>query len=305
MGLVTMTKLLADAQRDGYAVCYCESWNLESFQGTLEAAEEAESPIIMGFNGGFLNHPGRAKPENLAFWGGMGSALRAANVPVAFILNETDDLKQIESGVELGFNAVMVENQNLSLDEYRQLVKKVVALAHARDVAVEAQIGHLGEGLAGAESKGEATDPRLAKDFAAETGIDALSVSVGNVHIATAGKSAVDLEVLRRIHEAVRIPLVIHGGTGFPLEQARDAIGLGVAKVNFGTGLKQAYLAALREKLQAYREPLSPHPFLGMGGKEDILVAAREAVKQKVKVLLEAFGSVDKAKGMKSAARVR
>ena len=305
MGLVTMTKLLADAQRDGYAVCYCESWNLESFQGTLEAAEEAESPIIMGFNGGFLNHPGRAKPENLAFWGGMGSALRAASVPVAFILNETDDLKQIESGVELGFNAVMVENQNLSLDEYRQLVKKVVALAHARDVAVEAQIGHLGEGLAGAESKGEATDPRLAKDFAEETGIDALSVSVGTVHIATAKKSAVDLEVLRRIHETVRIPLVIHGGTGFPLEQAGDVIRLGVAKVNFGTGLKQAYLAALREKLQAYREPLSPHPFLGMGGKEDILVAAREAVKQKVKVLLEAFGSVDKAKGTKSAARVR
>jgi ketose-bisphosphate aldolase len=305
MGLVTMTKLLADAQRDGYGVCYCESWNLESFQGTLEAAEEAESPIIMGFNGGFLNHPGRAKPENLAFWGGMGSVLRAANVPVAFILNETDDLKQIELGVELGFNAVMVENQNLSLDEYRQLVKKVVALAHGRGVAVEAQIGHLGEGLAGAESKGDVTDPLLAKEFSAETGIDALSVSVGNVHIATAKKSAVDLEALRRIHEAVRIPLVIHGGTGFPLEQARDAIGLGVAKVNFGTGLKQAYLAAVRERLQAYREPLSPHPFLGMGGKEDILVGGRDAVKHRVKALLQAFGSVGKAKGTKSAAQAR
>ena len=297
MGLVTMTKLLADAQRDGYAVCYCESWNLESFQGTLEAAEETDSPIIMGFNGGFLNHPGRAKPENLAFWGGMGSALRTANVPVAFILNETDDLSQIELGIELGFNAVMVENQNLSLDEYRQLVKKVVALAHSRDAAVEAQIGHLGDGVAGAESKGEATDPLVAEDFAAETGIDALSVSVGNVHVATAGKSAVDLEALRKIHETVRIPLVIHGGTGFPLQQAREAIALGVAKVNFGTGLKQAYLAAVREKLQPYREPLSPHPFLGMGGKEDILVGGREAVKCRVKVLLQAFGSVGKARG--------
>ena len=75
--------------------------------------------------------------------------------------------------------------------------------------------------------------------------------------------------------------------------------------MNFGTGLKQAYLAAVRERIKAYREPLSPHPFLGMGGKEDILVAAREAVKREVKALLQAFGSVGKARGMKSAARVR
>ena len=70
---------------------------------------------------------------------------------------------------------------------------------------------------------------------------------------------------------------------------------LGVAKVNFGTGLKQAYLAAVREKLAKYQEPMSPHPFIGMGGEDDILVAGREAVKLKCQELLRAYGSAGKA----------
>jgi fructose/tagatose bisphosphate aldolase len=114
---------------------------------------------------------------------------------------------------------------------------------------------------------------------------------VGNVHILTKGKAELDLGALERIHTLVKIPLVLHGGTGIPLEMARSFIRLGVVKVNFGTGLKQAYLAAVRARLSEYREPMSPHPFLGMGGPEDILVTSQEAVKLKVKELLRALGS--------------
>jgi fructose/tagatose bisphosphate aldolase len=87
----------------------------------------------------------------------------------------------------------------------------------------------------------------------------------------------------------------LHGGTGIPLNEAGRCAELGVAKVNFGTGLKQAYLSALREKLAGYREPMSPHPFLGMGGEDDILMAGREAVKRKCQELLRAYGSAGKA----------
>jgi fructose/tagatose bisphosphate aldolase len=87
----------------------------------------------------------------------------------------------------------------------------------------------------------------------------------------------------------------LHGGTGIPLADAAQCVRLGVAKVNFGTGLKQAYLAALREKLAKYHEPMSPHPFMGMGGEDDILVAGREAVKLKCQELLQAYGSAGKA----------
>src|SRR5438874_12780051 len=107
MPLVSMKRLLTDALSGRYAVCYCESWNLESLQAVIEAAEEMRSPVIGGFNGGFLMHPTRSRPERLTYYAGFARALRESSVPVAFLLNETDDLAQIEEGIELGFNAVM------------------------------------------------------------------------------------------------------------------------------------------------------------------------------------------------------
>jgi len=290
-----MTDLLLDARRRHYAVCYCEAWNLESFAAVLEAAEETDSPIIAGFNGGFLMHPQRNQPENLALYAGVGQALKAAPVPVAFLLNETDDVGQIRQGIELGFNAVMVEGDHLNAAEYRQLVKEVVRIAHARGVSVEAQVGRLPYVGDRGELEGEITDPVIAKRFVEETEVDALGISIGNVHVLTKGKASIDLENLERIHEAIEIPLVIHGGSGFPLQLAADAIRLGVAKFNFGTALKQAYLKAVDERLKDYSPSSDPHPFLGMGGSKDIMVAGKEAVKKKVKELLAATGSAGRA----------
>jgi ketose-bisphosphate aldolase len=291
--MVSMSKLLADAKQGGYAVCYCESWSFESFQAVVEAAEEEHSPIIAGFNGGFLMHPGRKHAENLNYYAGLGLTVGKSRVPTALLLNESRSLDQIKEAIDLGFNAVMVENDGFALDEYRRLVKKVVARAHQNGVAVEAQVGHLAD--ASSNGHAEPTSPERARDFVEETGIDALGVAVGNVHILTEGHMPLDLEALEEIGEAVPVPLVLHGGTGIPLADAGRSVKLGVAKVNYGTALKQAYLAALREKLTAYREPMSPHPFIGMGGENDILVAGREAVKAKCQELLRAWGSSGKA----------
>jgi ketose-bisphosphate aldolase len=294
MPLVPMVELLSQARRGGYAVCYCESWNLESFQAVIEAAEELNSPVIAGFNGGFLMHSSRRKPEDLGFYGGMAMAVREAAVPVSFILNESENLAQIARGLEVGFNAVMVENHHLGLPEYVELVKQVVAIAHPRHAFVEGQIGYLPDGSSGSNGNGVITDPLLAKAFIEDTGVDALSVSIGNVHILTEGKASVNIEALRQIQASVNVPLVVHGGTGFPSECAADVIALGVAKFNFGTTLKQTYLAAIREKLAAYREPMNPHVFLGMGGPEDLMVAGREAVKLKVKELIQTYGFAER-----------
>jgi ketose-bisphosphate aldolase len=288
-----MVQLLTEARRGNYAVCYCESWSLESFQAVVEAAEEERSPIIAGFNGGFLMHPGRQRPENLAYYAALGLTLERARVPAALIFNESFSLAQIEEAMDLGFNAVMVENEGFAPDDYRCLVRQVVARAHRSGVSVEAQVGHLAD--ASADGHAEPTTPEAARVFVEETEIDALGVAVGNVHILTRGNRPLDLEALAEIAKAVSVPLVLHGGTGIPLEDAGRCVKLGVAKVNFGTGLKQAYLAALREKLARYREPMSPHPFIGMGGDDDILMAAREAVKLKCQELLRAYGSAGKA----------
>ena len=114
MPLVPMSQLLADAKRGGYAVCYCESWNLESFQAVMEAAEELKSPIIAGFNGGFLMHKSRSKPETLAFYAGMGLAIGESKVPVSFLLNESDDLKKaVESLNALALTIEQLKDERL------------------------------------------------------------------------------------------------------------------------------------------------------------------------------------------------
>jgi fructose/tagatose bisphosphate aldolase len=138
-----------------------------------------------------------------------------------------------------------------------------------------------------------------------ETGIDALGVAVGNVHILTEGKAVIDLEALERIRHRVKVPLVLHGGTGIPLGRVQDYIQRGVAKLNFGTTLKQVYLEAVRQKLAVYHRPMSPHPFVGMGGQEDIHTAGREAVKQKVKELVTLSGSAGKASQTSGRASTR
>ena len=293
MPLISMKEMLEDARRGGYAACYCESWNLESLQAVVDAAEAESSPIIAGFNGGFLVRSGQTTLEKLSYYAALRAALDRAKVPVAFLLNETDSLDQIEQGIALGFNSVMVENEFLPKEKYQLLVKQVVEMAHAKGVSVEAQVGHLADASGGTEAA--PTDPEAARAFVSATHIDALGVAVRNVHILTSGKRGLDFEALAKIQAAVEIPLVLHGGTGIPLELAPRCIQLGVAKVNFGTGLKQAYLAALGEKLGKYKEPMSPHPFLGMGGDNDLLVAGREAVKAEVVKLLRAFGSAGKA----------
>src|SRR5215472_11237307 len=144
--LVSMVGLLDEARLHQYAVCYCESWNLESFEAVVEAAEELRAPIITGFNGGFLAHPKRSKPENLGYYAGLGLPLRHSGLRAAFLLNETDDLKQIERGLELGFNAVMVDNERLEKSAYVALVKKVVQAAHSAGAAVEGAVGLLADG---------------------------------------------------------------------------------------------------------------------------------------------------------------
>ena len=140
----------------------------------------------------------------------------------------------------------------------------------ARTDALESEVGELPSGLEPLDP-GEAsfTDPSLAEDFVRRTGVDLLSVSVGNVHIKLNGRAALDLQLLARLHQVVDVPLVLHGGSGIEDASVAAAIELGVAKINYGTSLKQRYLAALRETLAA--ECANPHEVLGMGEQNDVI----------------------------------
>jgi ketose-bisphosphate aldolase len=270
--LVPFKKLLADACAGGYAVGYFEAWDLYSLEAVLEAAEAENAPVIFGF-GGVMMEPGWFDGGGLERLGPLGLATaQAAKVPVSFILNEVSTLAQVVRGLKAGFNAVMLDSSSLPYREHLRLTQQVVRVAHAVGVGVEAEVGQLPDasGEIG-DAVGAMTDPDQAAHFIEQTGIDALAVSVGNVHILTDRQATIDWERLAALHRAVSVPLVIHGGTGFPEEGIAQAIDLGVAKFNIGTVLKQAFLAGVTEAIQTLSSPLSVQQVMGSRKEADVL----------------------------------
>jgi ketose-bisphosphate aldolase len=295
MPLESIPRLLAGCRAGGYAVGYFESWNLESLQGVLDAAEQTQSPVIVGFNGEFLSHEARLASERLALYGALGkAAAESSSVPCGFIFNECPDDSWVLAAVESGFNLVMPADPSCSYDDYARRVKRIVAYAHARQVAVEAELGELPWGKAGADAHpGQLTDPDVAARFVDDTGVDLLAVSVGNVHVQMTGEADLDWERLAALGSRVPVPLVLHGGTGIAPQSLRAAIRLGVAKVNYGTYLKQAYLKAVRSAVS--QEFADPHDLLGRGGPRDVLVAGRLAVRDAVLERIGLLGCCGKA----------
>jgi ketose-bisphosphate aldolase len=295
MPLVPVTQLMHDCQAGGYAVGYFESWNLESLQGVIDAAERTRSPVIIGFNGEFLCSDQRLASERLAVYGALGkAAAQSSSVPCGLIFNECPWDASILAAIEAGFNLVMPTDAHNAHELYAQRVRRIVEHAHEREVAVEAELGELACGASGAIThRGSLTDPEVAQRFVATTGVDLLAVNVGNVHIQLSGEVSLDLGRLAAIHRRVPAPLVLHGGTGITADSLQQAIRLGVAKVNYGTYLKQRFLQTVRAAL--LQEPCNPHELLGIGGSLDVTVAGRHAVRDAVLERIGLLGCCGKA----------
>jgi len=295
MSLEPIGDLMGHARDKGYAVGYFESWSIDSLYGVIDAAEASKSPVIIGFNGEFLSHAGRAAEERVSLYGALGkAAAEAASVPCGFIFNECAQDDWTMAAVSAGFNLVMPADAAASPDDYVQRVAKITAFAHRGDVAVEAEIGVLPSHAPGEEDHPSShTEASQARDFVGRTGVDLLAVSVGNVHIALHGEYGLDLERLRAIREAVDVPLVLHGGTGIAAEPLQAAIKLGVTKVNYGTYLKQRYIEAVRRAFAV--DAANPHELLGLGGEHDVLVAGRRAVRDAVLERMPLLGSGGRA----------
>jgi ketose-bisphosphate aldolase len=281
--LVPFKELLAEAQAGGYAVGYFEAWDVYSLEAVLEAAEAENAPIILGF-GGVMMEPGWFDGGGLERLGAVGLATaRAARVPVSFILNEVSTFAQVVRGIQAGFNAVMLDTSGLPYAENVRLTRQVMEVAHAAGVGVEAELGSLPD--ASGEMGGEAgrlTDPDEAARFVSETGVDALAISVGTVHMLIHGQAFIDWDRLAAVHRAVPVPLVLHGGTGFPEDGIARAIALGVAKVNIGTVLKQAFLTGLTEAIRALPRQVSFQQVMGSRKEADVLQQGKNCMREEV-----------------------
>jgi ketose-bisphosphate aldolase len=297
MPLSSIPKLLAAARAGGYALGYFESWNLESLQGVIDAAERTRSPVIVGFNGEFLTHPQRVAAERIRWHAALGrAAAESARVPCGLIFNECPRDRFVKQAVTAGFNLVMLADPGAPYEDYVRRVAGLAKFAHRWGAAVEAEIDELPIGTSGEinTEHSSLTDPALAARFVAATGIDLLSISIGNVHVLMHGEQPLDLERLAQIRQRVDVPLGLHGGTGVPAASLREAIRMGITKVAYGTYLKQRYLAALRKALDS--SEINPHELLGMGGPHDVLVAGRLAVREAVLERIELLGCCGRAR---------
>jgi fructose/tagatose bisphosphate aldolase len=210
------------------------------------------------------------------------------------IFNECPNDEWVQHAATVGFNLVMLADPGATYEDYEHRVAKIAAHAHRHSSAVEAEIDTLPCGANGDPvSSNTMTDPDLAYRFVAATNVDLLSVSVGNVHIKLEGRQNIDLDRLEQIHRRIKIPLVLHGGSGIATDSLREAIKMGVAKVNYGTYVKQRYLATIRAALKT--DVANPHELLGMGGEQDVMVAGRHAVRDAVLERIESLGSCGKA----------
>jgi len=295
MSLEPAAELLRYARRNHFAIGYFESWDLASLEGTIDAAERSRAPAILGFNGEFLSRPQRDPAARLESYAAMArAAAESARVPCAVMFNECSSDAWVRRAIDAGFNMVMLADPAAELSDLTRRVAEIVRLAHSREVAVEAELGLLPAGSEGhGEAAGSLTDPAAAAEFIGQTGADVLAVSAGNIHVLLAGQRPLDLERLSAIAQRVEVPLALHGGTGIESDSLRAAVALGVAKVNFGTYLKQHVLAAWRRALPG--DVADPHRLLGDGGESDLLVIARRAVCDAVLERIETLGCVGRA----------
>lgn len=242
MTVATLAEVLQPALRDGYAVTglVCQGW--EDMRAYVAAAEAEGAPVILQVG------PGARAHTPLPVLGRMmGVLAEGAGVPVVIHLDHGEDAEVCRAAIGEGFTSVMYDGSRLPFAENVARTAEVARIARAAGVSCEGELGFVGY-AGGAASTG--TDPAEAARFAAETGVDALAVSVGNVHLQTSPGAGIDEARLRAIAAATTVPLVIHGGSGVPADQRRRlARTAHVAKYNIGTELRQTFGAALRAVL--------------------------------------------------------
>jgi fructose/tagatose bisphosphate aldolase len=290
---------MARANEGSYAVGYFESWNLESLLAVADAAAATRSPVILGFSGIYLPHPDRVVKDPLGTYATMGlDVCRRLSVPACLLFNESPNLEWVFEAIELGFGLVMFTDDTLGAAEQTARVREVVARAHAKGAAVEAELASLpGLGGEATDTQGDLhlTDPKEAAQFVEVTGVDALAVNVGQVHLHGRRRAPLDLSRLASISERVKVPLVLHGASSIGADDMRAAIAGGIRKVNVGSVLKQRFLLAMRDRCGELSDSFNPYEAVGSGLRGDVLAAGRLAMRETAAQLMHLFGSAGNA----------
>lgn len=240
MTLATLSDVLHPALKNGYAVAGLVTLGWEDMRAYTRAAEAEGLPVILQAG------PSCRKHTPLPVLGAMFRALAdSVSVPVVAHLDHGYTFQECQEALESGFTSLMFDGSSLSLAENIEKTARIAEMAHAAGISCEGEIGFVGYSD-GAKSEG--TDPTEAATFAAQSGVDAMAISVGNVHLQQNKEGGLDEERIRAIEAVTDVPLVIHGGSGVPVAQrALLARTSAICKFNIGTELRMAFGAALRD----------------------------------------------------------
>lgn len=279
MALYTMKEILKDARQRKYGVGYFNAVNMEMVRANIRAAEECNSPIIIGTAEALLGYADFDWIVPI-----MLEQARNAKVPVAVHLDHTYSFEMLMRALKFGFGSVMYDGSRLP--DHRDNIRisaEIAKIAHGMGVGVECELGSVG-GLSdesGHEDQMIYTDPADAYDFIEQTGADFLAVSIGTQHGVYKAEPKLDIPRLKEIHAKVDVPLVLHGGSGLSDEDFKNTIAGGVSKINVYTDIILAAKKAIADHLEL--------------GYTDLNMAAEDAMKNATAAKLRLFGSVGKA----------
>lgn len=292
MPYANLKEVLESARRGGYAVGSFNAVSIEFANAILDAAEAEKSPVIISVAEAHFPYVDIAQIAPV-----IRARAEGTDVPVVLHLDHGESLETAIRALSGGFSGIMIDLSRLPYEENLSETRQLVRFAHALGVSVEAELGEIGGGGEGIYLPSEAnpdlfTDPVQAAEFVRRTGIDALAVSVGNVHGFYRGEPRLDFGLIERLGKEISVPLVLHGGSGISDDDFRRAIRLGMCKINFYTGMSERASQRVRELLSGKDEEAGNGSFLGL---ERILSAALQAVTEVVAERMRVFGSSGKA----------
>lgn len=282
--LLTGKELLLDAQKGKYAVGAFNVNNMEIIQAIIGAAEELNSPVILQASQGGLKYAG---VEYIAELGKLAASL--THVPVALHLDHGTDFEQVIKCIRNGFSSVMIDGSRFPLEENIAFTKRVVEIAHMVGVTVEAELGKIGgteDHITVDEKDATFTDPKEAKRFVEETGVDYLAIAVGTAHGVYQGEPEIDFDRIKEIRNTIDIPLVLHGSSGVPAESLEKAIELGICKINIDTDVRASFARTVKKYLEENPDQIDPRKILG---------PARDNMQETIMEKMKIFGSVNQA----------
>lgn len=288
MSFVTTKEMLKKAQKGRYAVGAFNANNMEIVQAIVEAAEEENAPVILQASQGAIKYAGL---DSIVVM--VKVMAEKVNIPVALHLDHGTDYYQNIKCLRAGFTSLMYDGSKLSFDENVKMTKKVVEMAHACDIPVEAELGQIGKmgdsdepGVALEKVKESMAVPEEAVKFVELTEIDFLAAAVGTIHGCRTPFAKLDIPRIEKIRELTGVPLVLHGASGANDEEIKKGIAAGICKINIDTRIRMKFTEKIREIIKTNPQEIDPRKILG---------PAKEAAKEIIRNRIRAFGSNGKA----------